>query len=77
MDVIGDETRMIVGVPDPAGIIVFMGDPTIPGLGWVGSWKKIKEFKFLGTLNWPLTPLPTPYPCYPVAEGNGDPWTTK
>jgi hypothetical protein len=33
MDVIGDETLMIVGVPDPAGIMVFIGELVTTGLG--------------------------------------------
>ena len=37
MEVIGDDTRIIVGVPEPAGIIVLMGEASIPGLGCVGS----------------------------------------
>ena len=37
MEVIGDETRIIVGVPEPAGIIDFMGEASIPGLGCDGS----------------------------------------
>jgi hypothetical protein len=38
MEVIGDETLMIVGLPEPTGIIAFIGEPIIPGLGCVGSW---------------------------------------